>query len=76
MTTMMVKYPKTKAAELKEMVEDGLHILGRAMTIAEQMCEEGEYGDRYGDRYPDMGEREPYMGERRGVRGTGRYSRF
>lgn len=73
---------REKSHELKEM-------LHRALDIAEQMCEGGEMGERggygmrehdypYGDR---MGMRDypqyPYeMGERRGVRGTGRYSRY
>lgn len=71
---------KEKSHELKE-------LLHRAMGIAEQMCESemGErsgYGmrDGYGERdYPPeypMGERWEAYGDRRGVRGTGRYSRY
>lgn len=52
---------RNKAAELKGMIEQGLHIFGKCMNIAEQMCE-GEMGERgsygmrgmdypYGDRY-------------------------
>lgn len=67
---------REKSHELKEM-------LGKALDIAEQMCE-GEMGERggYGSRYGDMGMRDyppvdPYeYGERRGMRGTGRYSRY
>lgn len=76
---------REKTHELKEM-------LGKALDIAEQMCEgemgeRGGYGNRYGER-SDMGERGGGMGmrdypdypmdygERRGVRGTGRYSRY
>ena len=60
------------------MIEDGLHIFGRAMSLAEEMCESSEMGEHggyygcrdmdypYGDRY--MGERHypqyPMMGER------------
>lgn len=80
----MIKFPKDKASELKQMINEGLHVFGRAMSIAEQMCEGADYGDRYGDRYEEHShypnrppyDDEPYMGERRGVRGTGRYSNF
>lgn len=94
--TMIIKVPKHKTQELKEMISEGLHVFGRAMSLAEQMCEEGfgernydyPYGDRIGMRedYDMMGERNypmsPYgerweaYGDRRGVRGTGRYSRY
>lgn len=81
---------RNKAQELKGMIEQGLHIFGKCMNIAEQMCEEDEMGERggyYGNRDMDypygdrMGMREPMMhdpwyGERRGVRGTGRYSMY
>lgn len=73
---------KHKTNELKGLINEGLHVLGRAMTMCEEMCEDSEFGERnmdypYGDRmgmrdYPEY----PYMGERRGVRGTGRYSRY
>lgn len=80
MTTIIMR---EKSHELKE-------ILTRALDVVEQMCE-GEMGERggYGNRYYDrdmvgerMGMRDyqempPYeMGERRGVKGTGRYSRY
>lgn len=81
---VMIKVPKHKTEELKGMIEEGLHIFGRAMSVAESMCHESEigeryeYGDRmgmrdypmppYGDRYPDM------YGDRMGMRG--RYSRY
>lgn len=69
---------REKSHELKE-------ILGRAMEVVEQMCEgemgeRGGYGSRYYDRDREMGMRDempPYdYGERRGMRGTGRYSRY
>lgn len=102
MSMVMIRVPKDKTMELKGMISEGLHIFGRAMSLAEEMCEGAEMGERggyygnrdmdypYGDRmgmredymgerhypqYPIMGERD-YMGERRGVRGTGRYSRY
>lgn len=86
MSMMMIRVPKDKTMELKQMINEGLHIFGRAMTLAEEMCEGSEMGERMGMRdyderhypqYPMMGERDyDYMGERRGVRGTGRYSRY
>lgn len=65
----MIRFPKDKASELKQMINEGLHVFGRAMSIAEQMCSGADYGDRYGDRYDGYGDRmpyddEPYMGER------------
>lgn len=76
--TMTMIIMREKSHELKE-------ILGRAMELVAQMCddsnemgERGGYGSRYYDR--EMGMRDempPYeMGERRGMRGTGRYSRY
>lgn len=76
---------KKKTGELKGLINEGLHVLGRAMSMCEELCEGSEYGERnmdypYSDRmgmrdnyeYPEY----PYMGERRGVRGTGRYSMY
>lgn len=81
---------RNKAREMKNLVEDGLHIFGKVMNMCSQMCEEDEMGERggyYGNRDMDypygdrMGMREPMMpepwyGDRRGVRGTGRYSMY
>ena len=86
---MTVVIPKKKALEMKELIEEGLHIFGRAMSMCEEMCEGGDLGERqgnggYGERggygmredYP-MGERGGYMGERRGrSASTGRYTRM
>ena len=74
---------QNKATEIKELVEQGLHIFGKVMNMCEQMCEEDDMGERggygmreYGSPYGDrMNMREGY-GERRGVRGTGRYSSY
>lgn len=82
MSMVMIRVPRQKTEDLKGMINEGLHILGRAMSLAEEMCEPeaGGYGERgggYGERmgmrdyppqYPMMGERDydPYMGERRG----------
>ena len=113
MATTIIRVPRQKTEELKGMISEGLHIFGRAMSLAEQMCEDSEMGERgggysysdrggygqrdmngpYGERMDGMGERmgmrEESMGERmgmpqspyeyserRGVRGTGRYSRY
>ncbi len=72
------------------MIEQGLHIFGKCMNIAEQMCDgemgmrddygmRGGYGDRMGMRedgyYPPMYPMgDPYMGERRGR--SGRTGRY
>lgn len=94
--TTIIRVPRAKQEELKGLISEGLHIFGRAMTLTEQMCEEGfgernmdyPYADRIGMRedYDHMGMRDypmsPYgdrweaYGDRRGVRGTGRYSRY
>ena len=75
----MIRVPRKQTEELKGMISDGLHIFGRAMSLAEQICEDAQMGERnmdypYGDRYGDrMGMRD-YMGERRGRSSvTGRY---
>lgn len=86
MSTVMIKVSKHKTEELKEMIEEGLRIFGRAMSVAEQMCEESEMGERYGERYgygervglrDSMGGRadmrDDYMGERMGMRDGGGY---
>lgn len=63
----MIKVPRQKTEELKQMISEGLHIFGRAMSVAEQMCEDAQMGERnydypYGER---MGMRDnDYMGER------------
>lgn len=67
MATTIIKIPRAKTEELKGMVEEGLHIFGKVMSLCTQMCEEG-YGERnmdypYGDRM-DMREDYDRMGER------------
>lgn len=100
MATTIIRVSRQKTEELKGMISEGLNIFGRAMSLAEQMCEDSEMGERgggygnrggygqrdmdgpYGERMDGMGERmgmpqSPYeYSERRGVRGTGRYSRY
>lgn len=79
---------RDKARQMKSLVEEGLNIFGKVMTMCNDMCE-GEMGERggyYGNRDMDyqygdrMGMRDypqyPMMGERQGVRGTGRYSMY
>ncbi|MCM1079677.1 MAG: hypothetical protein NC344_10260 [Bacteroidales bacterium] len=64
MSTIMIRVPRQKTEELKGMIEDGLRIFGRAMSLAEQMCESAEMGERggYGDRDSDYsyGDRDDY----------------
>lgn len=89
MTTVVMM--QNKAREMKNLVEEGLHAFGKVMAMCQDMCEESEMGERggyyghrdmdypYGDRMGmrDNSEMPPYdYGERRGVRGTGRYSRY
>lgn len=66
MSTMMIHFPKSQVSELKTLVEDGLHIFGKVMGIAERMCEGTAFGERYGDRYgaPMPYGHDPYMAER------------
>lgn len=84
--TAIIRVPKQKTEELKSMIEEGLHVFGKVMNLCEQMCEESEMGERMGMRggygmreegYPEApyAESEAY-GDRRGMRGTGRYSRY
>lgn len=73
--TTIIRVHKQDVSELKGMIEEGLHHFGKAMNIAQRLCESDMMGERsygaYGDRgymgmredYP-MGER--YMGERGG----------
>lgn len=60
---MIVKVPKSEVMELKGMIEDGLHIFGRAMSLAEQMCEGEDMGERGG-----YGMRDNNYGSRMGMR--------
>ena len=90
MSMIMIKVPRQKTEELKGMISEGLHIFGRAMSLAEEMCEGaemGEHGGYYGQRdmgypvppvppVPQYPAYDPYMGMRRGVRGTGMYSHY
>lgn len=87
MSMVMIKVPRQKTEELKGMIEQGLHMLGKAMNIAESMCEDDMMGERYGHRmgmrdeeyYPPqypMNERWEAYGDRQGMRGTGRYSMY
>lgn len=70
----MIRVPRQKTEELKGMIKEGLHIFGRAMSLAEDMCADSEMGERngfgmrdmdypYGDRY-GMREGDDHMGER------------
>lgn len=61
MVGYLVEIEKADAMELSQHIEKGLHHLGRAMSIVEDMCSGGEYGER---NYPRMGMRKGYMGYR------------
>lgn len=78
----MIRVPRQKTEELKGMIKEGLHIFGRAMSLAEDMCEDAEMGERGGNynmRGGDYGMREmdyPYgdrmsMGMREGFDNMG-----
>ncbi len=82
---VMMQISESKKREMNELAEDMLYIGGKLMQCIKNLSNEGSMGERweepeYYDRndYP-MGERNyggGSMGMRRGVRGTGRYSRF
>lgn len=57
---IMIKVPKNKTVELKSMISEGLHILGRAMSLAEEMYEASEIDYRN----DDMEYHDPVMGMR------------
>lgn len=83
--TAIIPIQRNKVEELKHLMKEGMHLI-------EEMGEESQMGERYGMRdmdYPygdrmgmrDMpmspyGDRWEAYGDRRGVRGTGRYSRY
>ena len=83
MSTVIMKMPKKKASEFKELVEDGLRVFGKVMQCLEDCYDEDEsYGERndYEDedalehmrRLDRFGAREGVMGYRRNRR-TGRF---
>lgn len=84
--TAIIPIHRGKMEELKHLMKEGMHLL-EEMCEETQMGERnyGErdmdypYGDRMGMRnYPmsPYGDRWEAYGDRRGVRGTGRYSRY
>lgn len=88
MSMMVIRMPQQKVDDLAVHIENGLRCIGKAMQCIDEMQHQPEMGERNDmgyrnggwERYPmEMGSRYPdydEMGERRGVRGTGRYSRF
>lgn len=88
---IIVKIPEEKVDKMAELAEKMLRYCGKLMQCIDEISNE-DMGERWDDedRYFDeenMGERGGYgrggnsgrsgsMGERRGVRGTGRYSRY
>lgn len=80
----IIEITEDKVESLSEHLEKGLRHIGKAMQCLEEFSSGEEMGERrmdyddYGEE--DMGRRGGYnrggYGERRGVRGTGRYSRY
>ena len=56
------------AMDMKEHIKKSLYHAGRAMSIAEEMCEGGDMGYRYGDDMGYRGGGRGYMGHRMGYR--------
>lgn len=85
---MMIEISESKVDKLTDYAEKVLKYGGKMMQCIEELSEgegmnERRNDDRYydDDRYDEMGERNYGGGrggynERRGVRGTGRYSRY
>lgn len=89
---MMIEISENKVEKMSDYAEKMLRYGGKLMQCIEELSEGegmGERRDEDDDRYYDddgMGERNTYgggiirsgsgMGQRRGVRGTGRYSRY
>lgn len=80
----IIEITEDKVESLSEHLEKGLRHIGKAMQCLEEFSSGEEMGERRTD-YDDydgeeMGRRGGYSrggyGERRGVRGTGRYSRY
>lgn len=91
MTMRMIRITEEKKEKLGEHVEKILSTAGKLMQCVEALDDESEddyemgerrgYGGRIGmrgDYDDDMGYRDRWeaYGDRRGVRGTGRYSRY
>lgn len=87
----IVEITESKVEKMSDYAEKMLKYGGKLMQCIEELSSGGEsvgrrerYYDDDDDRYDEMGERDNYgggsgrggYGERRGVRGTGRYSRY
>lgn len=80
---MTIMITSRKKDELAETIGKAMHYAKKAMECVEAL-DEGEMGERYSrmgmreDDDDDMGygDRWEAYGDRRGVRGTGRYSRY
>ena len=84
---MMIEISESKVEKMSDYAEKMLRYGGKLMQCIEELSEGESMGERWDDddRYYDdegMGERGGYggsgrgRGQRRGVRGTGRYSRY
>lgn len=58
----MIEIEKHDAMELSDHIEKALHHAGRAMSIAEEMCNGGEMGYRSGMGYRNNGGYRGYHG--------------
>lgn len=82
----VVEITEDKVDKMGDLVEGILKYGGKLMQCVNEISEDSGMGERWDDDYDEMGERGGYgrgggygyrgMGERRGVRGTGRYSRY
>ncbi len=70
---MMIEITEKKVEKLSEHIEESLRHLGKAMQCVDEWMSEsgmgersGGYGNRYGNRYEDMGSRGGY-GNRGGM---------
>ncbi len=77
----IIEITESKVEKMSDYAEKMLKYGGKLMQCIEELSEGESMGrrERYYDdddeRYDEMGDRGGY-GERRGVRGTGRYSRY
>ncbi len=83
---VMIEISESKVEKMSELAEKMVRYGGKLMQCLEELSNGESMGERWDDDedYDDMGERGGYSGgsgrggygNRRGVRGTGRYSRY
>lgn len=76
----MIEIEESKVDRMSELAQTMLRAGGQLMECIEECSDRGSYGERHGrdwdERDRDHDRDFGGYGERRGVRGTGRYSRF